>query len=99
MTHPYMVAENWTTHPYQGLKNWWPTPSLLWAHPPPILFDQSYKKNLSFLLQQRARENREARKKMISDEYRFIMGIVASYIDLEVSVVEEFIVDSEEVRK
>ena len=53
----------------------------------------------SFLLQQRARENREARKKMISDEYRFIMGIVGSYIDLEVSAVEEFIVDSEEVRK
>lgn len=54
---------------------------------------------LSFLLQQRARENREARKRMISDEYRFIMGIVGSYIDLEVSAIEEFIVDSEEVRK
>jgi len=36
---------------------------------------------------------------MISDEYRFIMGIVGSYIDLEVSAVEDFIVDSEEVRK
>ena len=54
---------------------------------------------LSFLLQQRARENREARKRMISDEYKFIMGVVASYIDLEVSAVEEFIVDSEEVRE
>ena len=52
-----------------------------------------------FLLQQRARENREARKRMISDEYKFIMGIVGSYIDLEVSAVEEFIVDSEEVWK
>lgn len=58
-----------------------------------------YKRNLNFLLQQRAKENREARKKMISDEYRFIMGIVGSYIDLEVSAVEDFIVDSEEVRK
>lgn len=55
------------------------------------------KKKLLFLLQQRARENREARKRMISDEFKFIMGIVGSYIDLEVSAVEEFIVDSEEV--
>jgi len=36
---------------------------------------------------------------MITDEYRFIMGIVGSYLDLEVSAVEEFIVDSDEVRE
>lgn len=34
---------------------------------------------------------------MITDEYRFIMGIVGGYLDLEVSAIEEFIVDSEEV--
>ena len=50
-----------------------------------------------FSLQQRAKENREARKRMITDEYRFIMGIVGGYLDLEVSAIEEFIVDSEEV--
>lgn len=50
-----------------------------------------------FSLQQRAKENREARKRMITDEYRFIMGIVGGFLDLEVSAIEEFIVDSEEV--
>lgn len=35
---------------------------------------------------------------MIKDEYRFIMGVVGSYLDLDVSVVEEFVVDSEEVK-
>lgn len=54
---------------------------------------------LSFLLQQRAKENREARKRMITDEYRFIMGIVGGYLDLEVSAIEEFIVDCEKVFK
>lgn len=34
---------------------------------------------------------------MMTDEYRFILGIVGGYLDLEVSVIEEFIVDSEEV--
>lgn len=52
-----------------------------------------------FLLQQRAKENREARKRMITDEYRFIMGIVGGYLDLEVSAIEEFIVDCEKVFK
>ena len=47
--------------------------------------------------QQRARENREARKRMITDEYKFIMGIVAGYLDLEMATVEEFVIDSEEV--
>lgn len=50
-----------------------------------------------FSLQQRAKENREARKRMITDEYRFIMGIVGGFLDLEVSAIEEFIADSEEV--
>lgn len=50
-----------------------------------------------FSLQQRAKENREARKRMMTDEYRFILGIVGGYLDLEVSAIEEFIVDSEEV--
>ena len=50
-----------------------------------------------FSLQQRARENREARKRMITDEYRFIMGIVGGYLGLEISAIEEFVVDSEEV--
>ena len=50
-------------------------------------------------MQQRAKENREARKRMINEEYRFIMGIVGGYLDLEVSAVEEFVVDSEEVLK
>ena len=35
---------------------------------------------------------------MVTDEYRFIMGIVGGYLDLEVSAIEEFIIDSEEVR-
>ena len=47
--------------------------------------------------QQRARENREARKRMITDEYKFIIGIVGGYLDLEMATVEEFITDSEEV--
>ena len=47
--------------------------------------------------QQRARENREARKRMITDEYKFIMGIVGGFLDLEMATVEEFITDSEEV--
>ena len=50
-----------------------------------------------FSLQQRAKENREARKRMMTDEYRFILGIVGGYLDLEVSAIEEFIIDSEEV--
>lgn len=36
---------------------------------------------------------------MINEEYRFIMGIVGGYLDLEVAAVEEFVVDSEEVLK
>lgn len=34
---------------------------------------------------------------MITDEYRFLMGIVGGYVDLDVSAVEEFVLDSEEV--
>lgn len=34
---------------------------------------------------------------MITDEYKFIMGIVAGYLDLEMATVEEFVIDSEEV--
>lgn len=34
---------------------------------------------------------------MITDEYRFLMGIVEGYVDLDVSAVEEFVLDSEEV--
>lgn len=34
---------------------------------------------------------------MITDEYKFIMGIVGGYLDLEMATVEEFITDSEEV--
>lgn len=45
------------------------------------------------------RENCEVWKRMILDEFKFIMGIVGSYIDFEVFVVEEFIVDLEEVWK
>lgn len=34
---------------------------------------------------------------MIMDEYRFFMGIVGGYVDLDVFVVEEFVFDLEEV--
>lgn len=52
---------------------------------------------VNHFLQQKVRENREARKRMITDEYRFLMGIVGGYVDLDVSAVEEFVLDSEEV--
>lgn len=34
---------------------------------------------------------------MITDEYRFLMAIVGGYVDLDVSAIEEFVLDSEEV--
>lgn len=52
---------------------------------------------VNHFLQQKVREHREARKRMITDEYRFLMAIVGGYVDLDVSAVEEFVLDSEEV--
>lgn len=36
---------------------------------------------------------------MIIDEYKFIMSIVVGYFDLEMVIVEEFVVDLDEVFK
>ena len=49
--------------------------------------------------QQRIRESREARRALLRDEHRFIMNIVSMRLEIDVSAVEEFVINSNEVPK
>jgi len=45
--------------------------------------------------QQRIRENRDARRKRIKDEHKFVMNMVSLFLEgIEPSSIEEFIIDS-----